>query len=142
MEFVREINGVKWYNDSIASSPTRTIAGLKSFKEPIVLIAGGYDKHIPYDVMGPYLMDKVKLLILVGTTSPKIREAAQLEAQKRGVDTMPIVEFNTLKEAVDYAKDNTSYGDVVAMSPASASFDLYKNFEVRGNLFKEYVNQI
>ena len=142
MEFIREVNGVKWYNDSIASSPTRTIAGLKSFKEPIVLIAGGYDKHIPYDVMGPYLMDKVKLLILVGTTAPKIREAAQIEAQKRGVETMPIVEFTNLKEAVDYAKENTSYGDVVAMSPASASFDLYKNFEVRGNLFKEYVNQI
>ena len=142
MEFVREINGVKWYNDSIASSPTRTIAGLKSFKEPIVLIAGGYDKHIPYDVMGPYLMDKVKLLILVGTTSPKIREAAEIEAQKRGVETMPIVEFENLKDAVDYAKENTTYGDVVAMSPASASFDLYKNFEVRGNLFKEYVNQI
>ena len=87
-------------------------------------------------------MDKVKLLILVGTNSPKIREAAEIEEPKRGVDNMTIVEFKNLKEKVNYSKDNTSYGDVVAMSPASASFDLYKNFEVRGNLFKEYVNQL
>ena len=142
MEFVRELNGVKWYNDSIASSPTRTIAGLKAFKQQIVLIAGGYDKHIPYDVMGEYLMDKVKLMILVGTTAPKIRESAEQEAKKRGVETMPIVEFDKLESAVKYAYDNTSYGDIVAMSPASASFDLYKNFEVRGNLFKELVNNL
>ncbi len=142
MELVREVNGVKWYNDSIASSPTRTIAGLKAFNQKIILIAGGYDKHIPYDVMGPYLVDKVKLLILVGTTGPKIKQAALDEAKKRGIEPMPIVEFNTLKEAVDYAKSNSTSGDVVAMSPASASFDLYKNFMVRGDLFKELVNKI
>lgn len=142
MEPVRELNGVKWYNDSIASSPTRTIAGLKAFEKPIVLIAGGYDKHIPYDVMGPYLVDKVKLLILVGTTAPKIREAAENEAKKRGVDVMPIVEFDNLKDAVEYAYNNTSEGDVVAMSPASASFDLYKNFMIRGDYFKELVNNL
>jgi len=142
MELVRELDGVKWYNDSIASSPSRTIAGLKAFKQPIILIAGGYDKHIPYDVMGPYLMDKVKLMILVGTTSPKIRKSAEDEAKKRGVDPMPIVEFDNLKDAIEYAKSNSKSGDIVAMSPASASFDLYKNFEVRGNLFKKYVNEL
>lgn len=142
MELVREINGVKWYNDSIASSPSRTIAGLKSFNEKIVLIAGGYDKNIPYDVMGPYLVDKVKLMILVGTTAPKIKEAAIIEAKKRGIDIMPIVEFDNLKDAVEYAKSNTISGDIIAMSPASASFDLYKNFEVRGNYFKELVNNL
>lgn len=142
MELVREVNGVKWYNDSIASSPSRTIAGLKAFKQKIVLIAGGYDKHIPYDVMGPYLMDKVRLMILVGTTAPKLKEAAENEAKKRGVDTMPIVEFTNLKDAVDYAKNNTQSGDIVAMSPASASFDLYKNFMVRGEYFKELVNKL
>jgi UDP-N-acetylmuramoylalanine--D-glutamate ligase len=92
--------------------------------------------------MGPYLMDKVKLMILVGTTSPKIKEAAELEAKKRGEDTMPIVEFENLKDAVEYAKENTSSGDIVAMSPASASFDLYKNFMIRGDYFKELVNNI
>ncbi len=142
MELVREVNGVKWYNDSIASSPTRTIAGLKAFNQKIILIAGGYDKHIPYDVMGPYLVDKVKLLILVGTTGPKIKQAALDEAKKREIEPMPIVEFNTLKEAVEYANSNSVSGDVVAMSPASASFDLYKNFMVRGDLFKELVNKI
>lgn len=142
MEFVREVNGVKWYNDSIASSPTRTIAGLKAFNQKIILIAGGYDKHIPYDVMGPYLMDKVKLMVLVGTTSSKIRSAAEEEAKKRGERLMPIVEFNNLKDAVEYAKINAKCGDIVAMSPASASFDLYDNFMVRGNYFKELVNKI
>lgn len=142
MELVRELDGVKWYNDSIASSPSRTIAGLKSFNQKIILIAGGYDKHIPYDVMGPYLMDKVKMLILVGTTAPKIREAAEIEAKKRNEDTMPIVEFDNLEKAVKYARENSKDGDIVAMSPASASFDLYKNFEVRGNLFKELVNNL
>ena len=140
MELVREYNGVKWYNDSIASSPTRTIAGLKSFDQKIILIAGGYDKNIPYDVMGPYIMDKVKLLILVGTTSNKIREAVEKEAKRRRKKVINIEEFKNLKDAVNYAKENSTCGDVVAMSPASASFDLYKNFEERGNYFKELVN--
>ena len=140
MELVREYNGVKWYNDSIASSPTRTIAGLKSFDQKVILIAGGYDKNIPYDIMGPYIMNKVKLLILVGTTSPKIKEAVEIEAKRRRKKTMPIVEFENLKDAVEYAKENSQKGDVVAMSPASASFDLYKNFEERGNYFKKLVN--
>lgn len=142
MELVREIEGVKWYNDSIASSPSRTIAGLKAFNQKIILIAGGYDKHIPYDVMGPYLLDKVKLMILVGTTSPLIKEAAVKEAIKTGRDVMPIVEFDNLKDAVEYAKNNSNAGDIVAMSPASASFDLYKNFMIRGDYFKELVNNI
>ncbi len=142
MELVREINGVKWYNDSIASSPSRTIAGLKAFNQKIILIAGGYDKHIPYDVMGPYLMDKVKLLILVGTTSPLIKDAAIKEANKTGKELMPIIEFKNLKEAVEYANSNSKEGDIVAMSPASASFDLYKNFMVRGDYFKELVNNL
>lgn len=142
MELVREIEGVKWYNDSIASSPSRTIAGLKAFNQKIILIAGGYDKHIPYDVMGPYLLDKVKIMILVGTTSPLIKEAAVKEAIKTGRDVMPIVEFDNLKDAVEYAKNNSNAGDIVAMSPASASFDLYKNFMIRGDYFKELVNNI
>ena len=142
MELVKELNGVKWYNDSIASSPSRTIAGLKSFNQKIILIAGGYDKHIPYDVMGEYLIDKVKLMILVGTTAPKIKEAAQKEAKKRNIETMPIVEFDNLKDAVEYANSNAQKGDIVAMSPASASFDLYKNFMVRGDYFKKLVNDL
>ena len=142
MELVRELDGVKWYNDSIASSPSRTIAGLKAFNQKIILIAGGYDKHIPYDVMGEYLLDKVKLLILVGTTAPKIKEAAEKEATKKNVEIMPIIILDNLKDAVEYARNNATKGDIVAMSPASASFDLYKNFEVRGNYFKDLVNKL
>ena len=75
IEFVREVEGVKYYNDSIASSPTRTIACLKAFKEKVILLAGGYDKHIPFEPMAPYVIDKVKLLILNGPTADKIENA-------------------------------------------------------------------
>ena len=145
MEFVKNINGVNYYNDSIASSPTRTIAGLTSFKDKVILIAGGYDKHIPYDVIGGYILDKVKLLLLVGATSTKIKEAVINEASRRNVDYTDVIkikEFNTLKECVDYAFKNAEDGDNVIMSPASASFDMYKDFEERGNYFKKLVNEL
>ena len=145
MEFVRSINGVNYYNDSIASSPTRTIAGLVSFNEKVILIAGGYDKNIPYDVMGEYILDRVKLLLLIGATSGKIKEAVIKEANKRNLDISKILkikEFSSLKDCIDYAALNSKYGDNVIMSPASASFDMYKDFEERGNYFKDLVNNI
>ena len=145
MELVRNINGVNFYNDSIASSPTRTIAGLVSFKDKVILIAGGYDKNIPYDVIGGYILDKVKLLILVGATSSKIKEAVLNEADKRGLKTeemLDINEFDDLEQCVKFANENATKGDNVVMSPASASFDMYKNFEERGNYFKELVNKL
>ena len=143
MEFVREVNNVKWYNDSIASSPTRTIAGLVSFKDKIILIAGGYDKNIPYDVLGPYIVDNVKNLLLVGKTSPKIRKSVETELKKRNLEnTLEIKDFSSLDECIDYAKNIAVAGDNVVMSPASASFDLYKNFEQRGKHFKNLVNSL
>jgi len=142
MEFVREKNGVKWYNDSLASSPTRTMSGLKAFNKKIILIAGGYDKKIPYDVMGPHIMDEVKILVLVGATADKIRKAVEAEAEKRKVECIKIVEFDNLKSAVNYCNENSQEGDIVSMSPASASFDLYKNAVERGLYFKELVNQL
>lgn len=145
MEFVKEINGVNYYNDSIASSPTRTIAGLKSFEEKVILIAGGYDKHIPYDIIGEYILDKVKLLLLVGNTSNKIKEAVVKEAESRNLnlnEILEIKEFNNLKDCVVYAKEKAVKGDNIVMSPASASFDMYKDFEERGNYFKEIVNEL
>lgn len=145
MEFVRCVSGVNYYNDSIASSPTRTIAGLKSFKDKIILIAGGYDKHIPYDVIGKYIIEKVKILLLVGATSEKIKEAVITEAKKENVDieeTIDIKEFSNLKDCLDYALIHSTSGDNVVMSPASASFDMYKDFEERGNYFKELVNEL
>lgn len=145
MELIREINDVKWYNDSIGTSPTRTIAGLKSFDKKIILIAGGYDKNIPYEPLAPYIIDKVKHLILIGKTATKIRKAVLSEAKKQKIvldDMLDIAEFYTLDECVKYANDIAQKDDIVVMSPASASFDMYKNFEERGNHFKRLVNKL
>ena len=139
IELVRTLDGVRYYNDSIASSPTRTIAGLRSFREKVILIAGGYDKHIPYDPLGPELVEHVKLLILTGATAPKIRAAAQAAP---GYDpaALPIVETEDLAAAVAEARRRAQPGDVVILSPASASFDRFKNFMERGQAFKDLVN--
>ncbi len=142
-EFVRELNGVKWYNDSIGSSPTRTIAGLASFKTKVVLIAGGYDKHLDYTDMGKYILDHVKVLILMGQTKDKIKNATLQEIEKRDNDIdLPIFECSTLEEAVKVAYENSKDGDIVFFSPASASFDMFKNFVERGKKFKEIVNNL
>lgn len=139
IEPVRTLRGVKYYNDSIASSPTRTIAGLNSFDQKVILIAGGYDKHIPYDELGPVIRDKVKTLVLLGATGPKIREAVL----KSEIGTAPeILEATDMRNAVEIATAHASEGDIVILSPASASFDLFKNFEERGNIFKDIVNAL
>ena len=138
IEFVREKDGVRYYNDSIASSPTRTIAGLESFPEKVILIAGGYDKHIPYDVLGKPICDHVRLLILTGATAPKIRDSVlAIEGEHP-----PILEVENLETAVREADAQAQAGDVVIMSPASASFDRFKNFMERGNLFKTLVEAL
>lgn len=145
MELVAQKSGVKWYNDSIGTSPTRTIAGLKSFNDKVILIAGGYDKNIPYEPLSPYILEKVKHLILIGKTATKIRNAVIAEAKKQEVDLkeiLDIVEFNTLEECVNYANKIAKENDIVVMSPASASFDMYKNFEERGNHFKKLVSKL
>ena len=143
IELVRELDGIKFYNDSIASSPSRTIAGLNSFKQKVILIAGGYDKKIPYDVMGEVLVNKVKCLVLIGQTAPKIEQALKDEIHRtgRGKDII-IVRCNTMKEAVEKAYEHAKSGDIITMSPASASFDMFKNFEERGKQFKDIVNSM
>lgn len=138
IEFVREVNGVRYYNDSIASSPSRTIAGLHSFDQKVILIAGGYDKHIPYDVLGPHITDCVKSLILTGDTSEKIQNAV-LAAPDYCPGGPDITLCESLKSAVKTAHTAAQPGDIVLLSPASASFDRFKNFEERGNKFKEFV---
>ena len=141
IELVRELDGVRWYNDSIASSPSRTMAGLRSFKEKVILIAGGYDKHIPYDVLGQDLVEHVKRMYLTGDTAPSIRAAAE-NAPGYSPGNPEIVDCASLREAVDAAHMSAKPGDVVLMSPASASFDRFKNFMERGNVFKEMVNKL
>ena len=141
IEFIREIDGVKWYNDSIGTSPTRTIAGLNSFDEKIVLIAGGYDKHLDYMPIAKPIVDHVSTLILMGATAKKIYTAvsSELEAENK---TMEIYQCETLEQTVDMAYKLAKKGEVVLFSPASASFDMFKNFAERGNKFKELVNNI
>ncbi|MEG0570297.1 MAG: UDP-N-acetylmuramoyl-L-alanine--D-glutamate ligase [Oscillospiraceae bacterium] len=141
IEFVRELDGVKYYNDSIATSPTRTIAGLDSFNKKIIIIAGGYDKKIPYEPLAPKIIEKVKLLILLGDTAPKIEKAVK-ECEGYTQETPKIINVSTLEEAVEVAKKYAQDGDIVSLSPASASFDSYKNFEQRGNHFKTVVKAL
>ena len=138
IELVRELDGVRWYNDSIATTPTRTIAGLDSFDQKLILIAGGYDKHIPYEPLAPKLLEKAKLLILLGATADKI-EAAVTGCEGYDPALLPIVRADDLADAVQKAAAAAKPGDVVSLSPASASFDSYPNFEARGRHFKELV---
>lgn len=138
IEFVREINHVKWYNDSIGTSPSRTMAGLKSFEEDIILIAGGYDKHLDYQPLAKPIVDKVKGLILIGATSEKIYESVKKELEKQEKE-LSIYQCNEFSQVVEVAKRIAKPGQIVLFSPASASFDLFKNFEERGNTFKDLV---
>ena len=139
IELVRELDGVKYYNSSIDSSPSRTIAALRSFGEKkVIAIMGGYDKHIPYDVLGDHACEHTRAVVLTGATAPKIREAiVSCEAAKW---SMPeIYEASDFKSAVIKAREIASSGDIVILTPASASFDCFKNFEERGNYFKDIV---
>lgn len=136
-ELVRDKDGVEWYNDSIGSSPSRTIAGLRAFEKKVILIAGGYDKHIPYDPLGEIAADTVKEAILLGATADAIETAI-----KAHTDAVPIHRVASMDEAVQKAYAIAGEGDIVFMSPASASFDMYPNFEVRGNHFKQLVSEL
>lgn len=137
IEFVREIDGVKYYNDSIASSPARATAGLKSFAKKVILIAGGYDKNIPFDEFGLAVNEYVKELVLVGVTSEKIESAVKVASNYKGIKIHRETDF---EKAVEKARNRAESGDIVILSPACASFDLFKNFEERGNTFKRIVN--
>jgi UDP-N-acetylmuramoylalanine--D-glutamate ligase len=137
-EFVREVDGVKYYNDSIASSPTRTIASVKSFEKPVILIAGGYDKQIPFEPLAEEAYLNIKKLILVGATKYKIKEVFESVLKEKGI-SLEIILVEGFSEAIDTARAVAKPGDIVTLSPACASFDMFKNFEVRGNKFKEIV---
>lgn len=139
IELVRTYHGVRFYNDSIASSPSRTIAGLRSFKEKVILIAGGYDKHIPFDVLGPEVVEHVKLLVLCGATAGKIRAAVE-QAPGYRPGHPEILDVTPFQRAVETARDRAVPGDVVTLSPACAAFDQFRNFMERGKTFKAIVN--
>ena len=142
LEFVREINGVKWYNDSASTTPDKAIAGITSFSEDVVLIAGGYDKNIPYDSIAKPVMEHVSKLILFGDTKNKIYDVVMKMKKKTNNDKLEIYVMDTLEEVVEVAYRVSHKGEVVLFSPASASFDMFKNAYQRGDLFKEMVNKI
>lgn len=139
LEFVRELNNVKWYNDSIGTSPASTIAGLNAFNEDIILLAGGSDKGLDYKEVGEAIAKKVRTLILTGPTATKIEEATRNAVNG---DKVEICFVENLEEAVKLANKKAKKGDIVLLSPASASFDAFKNFEDRGNKFKEFTNAL
>lgn len=140
-EFIREFQGVKYYNDSIGSTPTRTLATISAFDKPVILIAGGYDKHIPFDPLAEEGYSKIKALILLGVTKDKIKEVFDKIIKEKAV-YIPIYSVDTFKDAVDKSKEIAQWGDYVVLSPACASFDMFTNFEVRGNKFRELVNNL
>ncbi len=140
IELTHEKDGVRWYNDSIGTSPTRTIAGLRSFEQKLILIAGGYDKKISYAPLAPEIVEHVQHLLLCGDTAGKILE----EIEKIGYDKneLTVETLPDLEHCVARAYEIAVRGDVVLMSPASASFDRYPNFEERGRHFKMLVSAL
>lgn len=137
IELIRTLDGVRWYNDSIASSPSRTIAGLRAFPEKVILIAGGKDKGISYAELGPVVNDHVKLLLLCGATAGVIRESVEQAENYQGLEIIDVADYH---QAAQTARERAVEGDVVILSPASTSFDRFKNFMERGKAFKEVVN--
>lgn len=141
IEFIKEINGVKWYNDSASSSPTRTLSGMNAFKENIILIAGGYDKNLDYEPLAKPVIEKVSTLILIGQTAEKIFDVVKEESERQN-KKIDIYVCDSLEQTIEIAKKSSKKGDIVLFSPASASFDMFKDFADRGRKFKNLVNNI
>ena len=143
IELVREVDGVRYYNSSIDSSPNRTTNTLRVFPQRVILIAGGKDKGIPYDDLGPSLASYVKTLVLIGATADKIQESLENEISRTGKGkNIEVIRVNTYEDAVNAARSRAKKDDIVILSPASTSFDMFRNFEERGNLFKRLVNEL
>lgn len=138
-ELVREFKGVRYYNDSIGSSPTRTLATISVFDKPVILIAGGYDKNIPFEPLAEKGYDKIKALVLLGVTKDKIKKVFDEVIDERNLH-LPIYMVDTLENAVIKCREIAEEGDNVVLSPACASFDMFPNFEIRGEKFRELVN--
>ncbi len=138
IEFVAEVGGVRFYDDSIATTPSRAVAGIRSFRQPVVVIAGGSGKNVPFDDFADVAVERAKAVVLVGETAPQIRTAIE-EARARLGKAVPMVEARSFEEAVRLAAGEAASGDVVLLSPACASFDMFRNYKERGDRFKEIV---
>ena len=148
LEFVRALRGVRYYNDSIATSPERTVAALHSFEEPIVLLAGGRDKHLPWEEVAQLALRKVRHLVLFGEAAPIIERAVHDAAQQccapYAMPSAPLAvhRCSTLEEAVEVAARNAQPGDVVLLAPGGTSFDAFRDFVERGERFRQLVKAL
>ena len=141
IEYVDTKNGVQYYNDSISTTPGKAMAALTAFDKKIILIAGGYDKNLDYSGLGDYIINAAKHVILLGDTTKKIQDSI-LKSKLYNKENIKIECVDTLDEALNQAKNVAKSGDIVVMSPASASFDMFKSYKQRGNIFKELVSKI
>lgn len=139
IEFVRELDGVKYYNSSIDSSPSRTTAALKSFSQKLVVILGGYDKKIPYEPLIEPIFEHCRAVVLTGDTGKKLYELI-VSSQEYKKGELEVYRQDDFTQAIIKAKDISKSGDIVLLSPAAASFDRFENFEARGRAFKDIVN--
>jgi UDP-N-acetylmuramoylalanine--D-glutamate ligase len=142
LEFVRTLRGVRYYNDSIATSPERTVAALRSFEEPIVLLAGGRDKHLPWEEMAQLTLRKVRQLVLFGEAAPIIGRAIRNVQWTMPNPQLAVHRCGTLEEAVEVAARNAQPGDVVLLAPGGTSFDAFRDFAERGERFRELVKAL
>ena len=140
LEFIRNINGADWYNDSIATAPERTMAAIEAFEGPLVLLLGGRDKNLPWDDLSQLIHQRVRAVVLFGEAAGLIERA--LGAVKKGETLQVISRCNTLEEAVQAAAKLAQPGDTVLLSPGCTSFDAFKDFEERGEYFRKLVNAI
>jgi UDP-N-acetylmuramoylalanine--D-glutamate ligase len=144
LEVVREREGVLWVNDSIATSPERAMAALRAFSEPLVLLAGGRDKHLPWEEWADLAMERTRAVVAFGDAVPIIRQALEgARARGRGGANNPVLrEVATLDDAVEHAADLARAGDVVLLSPGGTSFDAFGDFEARGERFRDLVTAL
>jgi UDP-N-acetylmuramoylalanine--D-glutamate ligase len=142
LQLVRDWNGIKFYDDSIATAPERLIAGLQAFDEPIVLLAGGRDKHLPWQAAARMMVDRVKHLIVFGEMAELVQKAVEGEQQSHAGVLEQIHSVASLDEAVSVAARAARSGDVVLLSPGGTSFDAFKDFAERGDKFQELVQAL
>jgi len=140
LEFIRNINGADWYNDSIATAPERTMAAIEAFEGPLVLLLGGRDKNLPWDDLAQLIHQRVRAVVLFGEAAGLIEKA--LGSVKKGETLQVISRCNTLEEAVQAAAKLAQPGDTVLLSPGCTSFDAFKDFEDRGEYFRKLVNAL
>jgi len=140
LELVRELNGVRWYNDSIATAPERSIAAINSFEEPIILLLGGRDKKLPWDKLAQLIRRRVSRVVIFGEAGNLIAEA--IGPKQPGQAMRSVVRCATLQEAIKTALNQAEPGDVVLLSPGCTSYDAFKDFEERGQAFRKWVNEL